>query len=396
MQHPDEGMIHAWLDGALTVEEAATFEAHSAQCEQCSAAIAEGRGLVAASSRILLSLDDVPRGVIPVPSPTARVWYARNDLRVAAAMMLMAGATLFMTRRDVSSKIMQPEARAALESTADLTSALALESAAVAQPGTAVDAPAPAATSTPRLEAGTGPARTLRTKAAQRGTPNVVVASPPQESARTRGAARPEAASIARDTRATTYGAAPITRDKRAVTNEADFSGNRVAERSGTAVDSIPGRTSGSALRQLNSAVVTGAMTATASTAMMDASLDGSLEIVRADTAQNTRTIVYRTPAGVDITLTETDQTDLSRQSVLKGRAAGAKVNAPSARLDVPPAAPIAPAPAPERRARSVPLNNTISWMDPVTGTHYKLTADLPREQLEGWKTRIVKQKRSR
>ena len=363
MQHPDEGMIHAWLDVALTVEEAATFEAHSAQCEQCSAAIAEARGLVAASSRILLSLDDVPGGVIPVSSPTARVWYARNDLRVAAAMMLMAGATLFMTRRDVSSKIMQPKAQAALESTADLSSAPALDSAAVAQPGTALDAPAPAAISTPRLEASTGRDPTLRTKAAQRGTPNVVVASPPQESARTRSAARPEAASIARGTRATTYGAAPITRDKRAVTNEADFSG---------------------------------ATTATASTAMRDASLDGSLKIVRADTAQNTGTIVYRTPAGVDITLTETDQTDLSRQSVLKGRAAGGRVNAPPARLDVPPAAPIAPAPALERRARSVPLTNTISWMDPVTGTHYKLTADLPREQLEEWKTRIVEQKRSR
>jgi anti-sigma factor RsiW len=29
MQHPDEGTIHAWLDGALSPEEAARVEAHA-------------------------------------------------------------------------------------------------------------------------------------------------------------------------------------------------------------------------------------------------------------------------------------------------------------------------------------------------------------------------------
>ena len=65
MQHLDEGTIHSWLDGALSSEEAARAEAHVAECPQCAAAVAEARGFIAASSRILTALDHVPRGVVP-------------------------------------------------------------------------------------------------------------------------------------------------------------------------------------------------------------------------------------------------------------------------------------------------------------------------------------------
>ena len=53
MQHLDEGMIHAWLDGQLPQDEAQQVEAHVAECRQCADAVAEARGLIAASSRIL-------------------------------------------------------------------------------------------------------------------------------------------------------------------------------------------------------------------------------------------------------------------------------------------------------------------------------------------------------
>ena len=66
MQHPDEGTIHAWLDGALAPAEAKRIEEHVASCESCGAAVAEARGLIAAASRILTALDDVPAGVIPM------------------------------------------------------------------------------------------------------------------------------------------------------------------------------------------------------------------------------------------------------------------------------------------------------------------------------------------
>ena len=58
--HVEEGTIHAWLDGEVPAREAATIEAHVASCAACAAAVAEARGLMAASSRILGALDEVP------------------------------------------------------------------------------------------------------------------------------------------------------------------------------------------------------------------------------------------------------------------------------------------------------------------------------------------------
>ena len=96
MQHLDEGTIHSWLDGALTPDETARVEAHVAECAQCAAAVAEARGFIAASSRILTALDNAPRGVIPVAAPRKRidpmVW------RIAATLLLVAGGTLVVAR----------------------------------------------------------------------------------------------------------------------------------------------------------------------------------------------------------------------------------------------------------------------------------------------------------
>ena len=96
MQHLDEGTIHSWLDDALTPDEAARVEAHIAECAQCAAAVAEARGFIAASSRILTALDDAPRGVIPIPAPRKRidpmVW------RIAATLLVVAGGTLVVAR----------------------------------------------------------------------------------------------------------------------------------------------------------------------------------------------------------------------------------------------------------------------------------------------------------
>jgi hypothetical protein len=62
---PDEGMIHEWLDGQLDDATSARLEALVQRSPEFAARVAEARGFVAASSRILSALDDVPAGVLP-------------------------------------------------------------------------------------------------------------------------------------------------------------------------------------------------------------------------------------------------------------------------------------------------------------------------------------------
>jgi hypothetical protein len=96
MQHLDEGTIHSWLDGALSPDEAARVEAHVAECSQCAAAVADARGFIAASSRILTALDNAPRGVIPVAAPVKRV----NPMvwRIAATVLVVAAGSLVVVQ----------------------------------------------------------------------------------------------------------------------------------------------------------------------------------------------------------------------------------------------------------------------------------------------------------
>ena len=92
--HLDEGTIHAWLDGALGDAEAERVERHAASCESCAATVAEARGLVAAASRILTRLDDVPAAVIP-----AGVAASAAPIPASAGPRLARGATGPAARR---------------------------------------------------------------------------------------------------------------------------------------------------------------------------------------------------------------------------------------------------------------------------------------------------------
>lgn len=62
---PDEGMIHEWLDGQLDEATSAQLEALVARSPEFAARVAEARGFIAASSRILAALDEVPADVLP-------------------------------------------------------------------------------------------------------------------------------------------------------------------------------------------------------------------------------------------------------------------------------------------------------------------------------------------
>jgi hypothetical protein len=121
MEHLDEGIIHTWLDGELSEHEASALEAHARSCEVCSELISEARGLTAASSRILRSLDEVPGNVVPLgveslrrPSAVAgaepgapatgaqhrarRAWFRRPQFAAAAALVIVAAGTWRVTR----------------------------------------------------------------------------------------------------------------------------------------------------------------------------------------------------------------------------------------------------------------------------------------------------------
>jgi hypothetical protein len=77
--HPDEGLLHEWLDEQLNAADTERVASHVQSCAQCQSAVAEARGLIAASHRILAKLDEVPAGVIPqnfdeapaAPAPSA-------------------------------------------------------------------------------------------------------------------------------------------------------------------------------------------------------------------------------------------------------------------------------------------------------------------------------------
>jgi hypothetical protein len=85
-EHIDEGVVHAWLDGQLAAADSARLESHIAACAACAAMVAEARGFVAASSRILSGLDGVPSRVVPRARSRARIW----QVRAAAAVVVVA------------------------------------------------------------------------------------------------------------------------------------------------------------------------------------------------------------------------------------------------------------------------------------------------------------------
>lgn len=125
MPHLEEGQIHAWLDGALAADEAVVVERHATECAECSARVAEARGFIAASSRILAKLDHVPavRGagvVAPTRAPGApgakgsatatagaglkvARWFRPSYAAAAALLIVAVGTWGVMRRVDVGS-----------------------------------------------------------------------------------------------------------------------------------------------------------------------------------------------------------------------------------------------------------------------------------------------------
>ena len=125
MWHLDEGTIHAWLDGALSADEARRVEAHVGSCTVCADAVAEARGLIAASSRILTALDDVPyvrgaEGAIGAGGAKGErrsltTWLVRERLAAVVALVIAGGALAVVLNRDTATPTSIPTASEAVE-----------------------------------------------------------------------------------------------------------------------------------------------------------------------------------------------------------------------------------------------------------------------------------------
>lgn len=95
MQHPDEGTLHAWLDGELEARHAADIEAHVAQCAVCSAAVAEARGFRSTSDRLIEVLQPEPARA-PMRTPAARTDVARRGPRWKLWIAPLAAAAVLV------------------------------------------------------------------------------------------------------------------------------------------------------------------------------------------------------------------------------------------------------------------------------------------------------------
>jgi hypothetical protein len=105
-EHPDEGTIHAWLDGELDPSSAKAIAGHVKSCASCEARVAEARGLIAGASRVVGALDDVPvaspswgGGAERVAARGATSAWRRLRLTptraaIAATLLVAAGVTL--------------------------------------------------------------------------------------------------------------------------------------------------------------------------------------------------------------------------------------------------------------------------------------------------------------
>ena len=88
--HVDEGTVHAWLDEAFDAAAATQVERHVAACAACAAMVAEARGLVAASSRVLGALDVSADGVqSAMPNTFPSTAPAAVETRAAAARVVV-------------------------------------------------------------------------------------------------------------------------------------------------------------------------------------------------------------------------------------------------------------------------------------------------------------------
>lgn len=240
--HPDEGTLHAYLDGEVAADEIVRLERHVAECASCAAALAEARGLVAAASRTISALDAAPasggptaaRAISPARAPATKARPFRVPFARAAALLLLAGGTAAVVTRIGTLDVVEPPTAETFTTDASLSEDRSLPAAAV---------PAPIRTGTPTTTPATPPGLALRDAQANArvgspgsgekrspqaragsvaGTASTVIASPisPPPSVSAAASAAPSLSALPPP---------PLLPSRAAVTEESDFSGRGVA-----------------------------------------------------------------------------------------------------------------------------------------------------------------------
>jgi len=411
MQHPDEGTIHSWLDGALSAEEAARVEAHVKDCPECAAAVAEARGFIAASSRILTALDNAPRGVIPAAAPKKRVdpmvW------RVAATLLVVAGGTFVVLRNGGQSApgVAMHDAPDSAESSAIAESAAVAKSAA--SPITIMGNPAQPAGGSPHANTPSGKQPQARVEASNNATTRqnggVIAGGSAQNVFTGKAVAKigaadgstatgnPAAAAVP-PVVASTPAAAPPSQAK----PSAAYYG-RATPLSGSVAEAPTSRALAPA--------------PAGSVAALDAASERqALKIVGTGRQIGARTTLYEIPPGDTVTLTEimsvrlegvvvtgASTTRTAEQSAGKSAPAPATKSATAPTVSTPDSQQIALQSASSAsaqralaRTENVQVSNgvtTISWKDPVTRNTMRLSGRMSPERLQQVKTRIERER---
>lgn len=375
MQHPDEGVIHTWLDGELPAEEAVALEAHIAECADCAALVAEARGLIAASSRIVSALDIIPGDVIPATIPRKRPWYSSTQLRAAAAVVLVAGASLIVMREQEVPEMQTTMDRAV---SAD-SSPSSAEAAAVEPPQFSIAGKSGTARRNQPLM--TAPTET-------RAQSNQAASSPMKSATARQSEVKPKQKLDARDESAVAAEAKPsAVADAARSRNEPEraLSGRIVGVQAPAPVVAPPtadlqqrnlSRLRDSSVRY-DPVVVTGV--ATASGVVGAARSEAKLRELKSDTTGNIVVTIYELSPGIQVTLKETAPQEFAPQRAEADQLKKEKSGSLRANVAPVPAAP--PAPVIGLRTTGA-KTEVITWTNSVTGRVYTLSGPLSKEQL--------------
>ena len=133
MSHPDDGQLHALVDGELSPAEAAELDAHLRTCDACRVRLDEARALLGESDRIVSRLDLEPRRAPKAVRGRTGPDYRVLGLAASALLVVTVGFLALRPRRDVASPAMgiqlkdsappaaEPEAVAAAPASEDHT-----------------------------------------------------------------------------------------------------------------------------------------------------------------------------------------------------------------------------------------------------------------------------------